>query len=284
MTAALRYEWTRMVTLRSTWWISGMAVLVGSGFTFVVWMFVRLNAAGDLEGELRGDGARFYYNAAMTQFSNIDPMFYLVTYAVAILGILAWGHEYRHGMIRATLTAVPRREAVFAAKFLVIGAWVSAVVVVSCVLSLLFALMWFSGLDAEIDWLYLLGAVGKRVVYTVMVTWLVMAATVLIRHQTFSLVLLYLWPLGIESLLRIISLIFTPLFGDAASEATRFMPFNAAGRIMQDVSMTDPLAGIRDNLDLFGSPLSPLGAFLVFGAYTFGLMGVSLLTFLKRDA
>lgn len=284
MTEALRYEWARITTLRSTWWISAGSVLVGSGFTFVVWMFVRLSATSEIEGDLDGDGARFYYNAAMTQFSNIDPMFYLLTYAVAVLGILAWGHEYRHGMIRATLTAVPQRWAVWTAKYLVIGAWVSVVVVISCVLSLLFALLWFAGLDAEFDLGYLLLAMFKRIVYTVMITWLVMSATVLIRHQTFALVLLYLWPLGVETLLRILALVFVPIFGEDALDALRFLPFNAAGRIMQDVSMTDPLAGIQDDFDLFGTPLSPWGAFLVFGVYTFGLMAISLAAFQKRDA
>lgn len=284
MTEALRYEWARLTTLRSTWWISGMSVIIGSGFTFVVWMFLRLSAAGDVEGELEGDGARFYYNAAMTQFSNIDPMFYLVAFSVAILGILSWGHEYRHGMIRATLTAVPQRWAVWTAKYLVVGAWVSVVVVLSCVLSLVFAMLWFAGLDADFDAGYLLVAMLKRVVYTVMLTWLVMSATVLIRHQTFSLVLLYLWPLGVETLVRFMALIFGAITGNPSPDALRFMPFNAAGRLIQDVGITNPTEGIQDNLELFGDPLSFWGAFLVFGLYTGGLMLASALAFEKRDA
>jgi len=284
MIDALRYEWTRITTLRSTWWISGMSVLVGAGFTFVVWMFLRLTSPGDIEGELVGDGARFYYNAAMTQFSNVDPMFYLVTYAVAILGILSWGHEYRHSMIRATLTTVPQRWTVWLAKYLVVGAWVSVVVVLTCVLSLVCAMLWFAGLDADFDAAYLLAALAKRVVYTVMVTWLVMSATVLIRHQTFALVLLYLWPLGVETLIRFMGLIVGAITGDSSPDGLRFMPFNAAGRLVQDVSITDPTGGIQDSLDLFGNPLSFWGAFLVFGLYTFVLMAASIVAFQKRDA
>ena len=284
MIDALRYEWTRITTLRSTWWISGMSVLVGAGFTFVVWMFLRLTSPGDIEGELVGDGARFYYNAAMTQFSNVDPMFYLVAYAVAILGILSWGHEYRHSMIRATLTTVPQRWTVWLAKYLVVGAWVSVVVVLTCVLSLVCAMLWFAGLDADFDAAYLLAALAKRVVYTVMVTWLVMSATVLIRHQTFALVLLYLWPLGVETLIRFMGLIVGAITGDSSPDGLRFMPFNAAGRLVQDVSITDPTGGIQDSLDLFGNPLSFWGAFLVFGLYTFVLMAASIVAFQKRDA
>jgi len=289
MTAALRYELRRITTLRSTWWISGTSVLVGAGFTFLMGMILRLQSGSDIHGELTGDDSRWYLNAAMTQFSNIDPMFYLVAYAVAILGILAWGHEYRHGMIRATLTAVPQRLAVWVAKYVVVAAWVAAVVVASCLLSLIFAIVWFSGLEFEYDWAYLALVVFKRIVYAVLLTWLVMSVTVLIRHQTFALVLLYLWPLGIEFMIRGVLLAFTAISGDEdAWEASRFLPFNAGSRIIQDWSPDDGFDGshlnLQDHLDVFGNPLSALGGFIVFGGLTFALMGVSLLSFQKRDA
>jgi len=287
MTAALSYEWRRITTLRSTWWISGTSVLVGAGFTFVMGMILRLQSGSDIHGELTGDDSRWYLNAAMTQFSNIDPMFYLVAYAVAILGILAWGHEYRHGMIRATLTAVPQRWTIWTAKYVVVAAWVAAVVVASCSLSLIFTLLWFGGLDLEYDVAYLMLVIFKRVVYTVLLTWLVMSVTVLIRHQTFSLVLLYLWPLGIETMLRLVLGAFAGITGDrAALDASRFLPFNAGGRIMQNWSgnFRDGHIVLQDNLDLFGTPLSAWGGFLVFGGLTFALMGLSLALFQSRDA
>src|SRR3546814_13451604 len=115
MIAALRYEWTRLTTLRSTWWITGLAITVGAGFTFLVAMMIRIFTPSELTGEVNEDWSRFFLEAGMTQFSNVDPVFYLMAYAVAVLGILSWGHEYRHGMMRATLTAVPNRPAVWAA-------------------------------------------------------------------------------------------------------------------------------------------------------------------------
>lgn len=286
MIQALRYEWRRIITLRSTWWLSGLSVLVGVGFTFFMAMVLRLSADSGIHGELEGDAARWYLDAAMTQFSNIDPMFYLLAYVVAIIGILAWGHEYRHGMIRATLTAVPQRWAVWTAKYLVLAGWVTVTVVLTCVCSLVVALLWFSGLDVEYDVGYLVVAIFKRVVYAVLLTWLVMSVTVLIRHQTFALVLLYLWPLGIENMLRLVLGIATAVTGDeGAFEKSRFLPFNAGGRIMQNWSTSSEDGWrIQDNLDVFGDPLSPWGGFIVFGGLTFALMGLSLFLFQKRDA
>jgi ABC-2 type transport system permease protein len=286
MTAALKYEWTRLVTLRSTWWLGGASIVAGAGFTFFMAMALRLSSGSDIHGNLSERETSFYLNAAMTQFSNVDAMFYLLAYVVAILGILAWGHEYRHGMIRATLTAVPQRWAVWVAKYVVVAACVTVVVVISCLLSLVFALIWFSGLELEYDLGYLFLVVVKRIVYTVLLTWLVMSVTVLIRHQTFSLVLLFLWPLGIETMIRLVLGVMTAVTGDDDVLGwSRFMPFNAGGRIIQQWgTVPGDGFGFQDNLDLFGDPLSAWGGFIIFGGLTFALMGLSLALFQKRDA
>ena len=36
MNAALKYEWRRITTLRSTWWITFGAIMAGVGLTFLV--------------------------------------------------------------------------------------------------------------------------------------------------------------------------------------------------------------------------------------------------------
>ena len=50
MTAALKYEWRRITTLRSTWWISGGAVMAAVSLTFLVSMALRLGS-GDVADE-----------------------------------------------------------------------------------------------------------------------------------------------------------------------------------------------------------------------------------------
>ena len=270
MIAALRYEWARITTLRSTWWITGGSVAAGVGLTFLVCMGLRLGSSSDVSGTASED--REVLEAMMTQFSNFDPMFYLVAYIVAIVGVLAWGHEYRHGMIRATLTALPRRWSVWCAKFLVVGVWVGAVVLATCLISLVVALVWFSGLGIDVDLPAMLAAMGRRVVYSVLLAWLVMSLTVLVRHQTFALVALYLWPLGVENLIK--GIMFLPFFNDHFDK-TRFLPFNAGGRIMQRYPEAD---------SVFGDPLNAVGGLVVFGLFTGILMAASLVLFETRDA
>lgn len=288
MTAALRYEWARLSTLRSTWWITIGSLLVGVGFTAIAAVIIRLGLRSDeMAGEqLDGDMARFYVDAVMTQFSIVDPMFYLVAFVAAIVGVLGWGHEYRHGMIRATLTAVPQRWAVFTAKYVVIGLWVSALVITSCLLSLLVAGLFLMGLDVSYDPLAILDTIGRHVLYSVLLAWLAMSMTVLIRHQTFALVMLFLWPMGIENMLRAFAGMIGALRDNPAyGEATRFLPFNAGGRIMQTFGYSDGGSfGLQENLALFGDPLSFLGALIVFGGFVALLTAGAYAAFAARDA
>jgi ABC-2 type transport system permease protein len=288
MSAALRYEWARLRTLRSTWWLSIGSLVVGVGFTLIAALVIRANIHSDeLSGQhIDGDMARFYVDASMTQFSNVDPMFYLLAFVAAIVGVLAWGHEYRHGMIRATLTAVPNRPAVFAAKYVVVGAWVSALVVISCLLSLFVAGIFFIGLDVDYDLKAMVLTIFTHVVYSVLLTWLAMSATVLVRHQTFSLVLLFLWPMGIETLLKGFAAILSGFTtNDTFAHATRFLPFNAGGRIMQNFGTTPGGGfGLQDHLDLFGNPLSAWGGFIVFGGFVALVSAGALASFIQRDA
>jgi ABC-2 type transport system permease protein len=289
MIAALRYEWTRLATLRSTWWISGGTLLVGILVTTIAALIFRFNINQDLlAGQtLDDEWSRFYVEAAMTQFSNVDPMFYLLAFVASILGVLAWGHEYRHGMIRATLTAVPQRSAVFAAKYVVVALWITVLVVISCLVSLVVALIVLAGVDVDYQPLGMLEAIGRHIVYAVLLAWLAMSLTVLVRHQTFSLVLIFLWPMGIETLLKGLAGIVSAVSGkDGLLEATRFLPFNAGGRIMQNFGTTpDGIGfGLQKDLNLFGDPLSFWGGLIVFGGFTLLLMGAALASFQSRDA
>lgn len=288
MTAALRYEIARLRTLRSTWWLTFGVLLVGVGFTAVAALIIRVNVHTDELGgqQLSGDMAKFYVDAAMTQFSIVDPMFYLVAFVAAIVGVLAWGHEYRHGMIRATLTAVPQRWAVFTAKYVVVGVWVAALVIVSCVLSLLVASIFFVGIDVSYAPGHILATIARHVLYSVLVTWLAMSLTVLVRHQTFALVMLFLWPMGIELLIRSFALMVSGLSdNDVYADATRFLPFNAGGRIMQTFGTVDgDQFGLQRHLDTFGDPLSLWGGLIVFGGFVVLLIGGAFSAFATRDA
>ncbi|MFD4478663.1 ABC transporter permease [Streptomyces sp. NPDC058471] len=95
----LRSEWHKLWTLRSTWIMLGVA----SVFTVVLGMILAATYTPSPEDE-------------------IDPVMYALLgtqvgqVAIAVLGILLTAGEYSTGMVRATMTAVPRRLPVLWAK------------------------------------------------------------------------------------------------------------------------------------------------------------------------
>jgi ABC-2 type transport system permease protein len=102
-----RMEWIKLRTLRSTWWTLVASAVGAVGIGVAVGVNTK-NAAGDLT------------NNAL---AGIIPALLLS----GVLGVLVMTSEYSSGMIRATLTATPRRPLLLAAKAAVFGAMALAV-------------------------------------------------------------------------------------------------------------------------------------------------------------
>jgi ABC-type transport system involved in multi-copper enzyme maturation permease subunit len=103
----MRAELTKLRTVRSTYWTAALAALAVLGI-----------AAGTC--------AEWAHNIAdgRDRLSDLDPVttcltgIFLAQLAVGTLGVLVISSEYGTGMIKATLTAVPQRGTVLAAKAL----------------------------------------------------------------------------------------------------------------------------------------------------------------------
>ena len=269
MSAAFAYEWVRIRTIRSTWWLTGLAVVLGVGIsTLFSWAIHHdFSNSGINQNDLDGLGP-----AVTTQLSASGQVPSVVCFILAILGIFAWGHEYRHGMIRASLTALNSRSALWIAKYVVVGVWVAVVATVTMLLSGLVATVFlheFITVFTGETW----SIIGRQVLYGVLLTWLAMAFTSVTRSQAFALVSIFLWPLLIESLITVFFLL-VPGLRDH-NEILRFLPFRAGGR------MVDVLA---DSTSTFGDPLSALGGTIVFGGLAMVVMAASYVLFEKRDA
>jgi ABC-2 type transport system permease protein len=105
----LRSEFTKLRSVRSTYWtlFAAVALIVGIGAI----------AAGVVPGHLRGDD-RLTFNATRLSLSGVN----LAQIAVGVLGVLVITSEYGTGMIRATVSAVPQRRMLLAAKGVVFAA------------------------------------------------------------------------------------------------------------------------------------------------------------------
>jgi hypothetical protein len=112
MKGVLASEWTKLRSVRSTWWTvaATLGMMVGFG-ALLSWAFVsRYDRLGP--GEIRD------FDPTIHSLRGL----FLAQLAIGVLGVLAITNEYATGMIRNTFGAVPQRSAVLAAKLIVFGA------------------------------------------------------------------------------------------------------------------------------------------------------------------
>jgi len=99
MTAALRYEWVRISTIRSTRLVL-VAVLVLSAL--LAWLSANPEPAFDEQGNEVG-------TSPVPWWAAFGGPLGLTAVLVAVVASQAIGQEYRFGLIRLTLTAFPQR-------------------------------------------------------------------------------------------------------------------------------------------------------------------------------
>jgi ABC-2 type transport system permease protein len=128
----IRSEWIKRWSLKSTWWVVIMSIVLMAGLAlliaFVMDSVLRdpataaaMSGAGTEGGGSGGGGPMMggfggMFNGAV--FITIGYQFAMLT--VAVLGVLAISSEYTSGMIRATLSATPRRLRVLWSKLIVL--------------------------------------------------------------------------------------------------------------------------------------------------------------------
>jgi ABC-2 type transport system permease protein len=269
---ALRHEWVRLRTIRSTYW------LVGSAIVFQVVLSIVLAIAistSDTFG--RGDSA-FEVIATLGASGGLAPLF--VAYIIGLFGVFSFGHEYRHGMIRATLTAIPNRSHVLWAK-VVTTSLVSGAAALACVVVALLTIVGF-GLDLpSVDALVGMGL--GTLVFTVLFSLSGLAYAALTRNQTAAVALLLLVPSVLESIIRAVVIAIKSASDEPDAEGgyvqlLKFLPYDAGGQLYTRAS-------IDDLLSFFGyTPFGPVGGGIVMAVFVALLLSLSNVLLLRRDA
>ena len=120
MSGVLRSEWTKLRTLRSTWWCSAVYVLVVAAFG---WLAAATTPSAP--------GAEAAVGVALIGFAFGQVV-------LVVLGVLAVTGDLGGPMVLASLAAVPRRTRLLAAKTAVVTVWaalLTALLVAACVLA-----------------------------------------------------------------------------------------------------------------------------------------------------
>jgi ABC-type transport system involved in multi-copper enzyme maturation permease subunit len=109
---ALRSEWTKLRSVRSTFWALAITVALGIGLGAAI-------SAAAAHGYAKSSvSAKLSWDPTSLSLDGIG----VATLAIAVLGVLCISSEYSSGMIRTSLIAVPKRGRVLAAKALVFAA------------------------------------------------------------------------------------------------------------------------------------------------------------------
>jgi ABC-type transport system involved in multi-copper enzyme maturation permease subunit len=249
--AAVRGEWTKARTVRSTWWsLAAAAVLcVGLG------LLLGFQLGRDVD-RMAGDPAELsFYPLLVGQV------------ALVVFGVLLVSAEFTTGTIHASLAAVPRRGVFLTAKALVAAA-VSAVLGVVVAFGTFFATQWGLGEHAvSLGEPGVLRAVFGAAGYLTLMCVFAMAVATVLRGTALSLGILvpvlFLNSQGLANL-------------PAIRPVTQYLPDQAGAGMMQVVAPEEVVIGHRD----FG----PGGATLILLAWVAAALAGAYLSLRRRDA
>lgn len=262
MIDAMRFEWVRLRTIHSTYWLIGLAMLLNAAVAFLVNLATRDDP---LDADVVG--------ATVTGGGSSAPLPMLAVFMAAV-GILATGHEYRYGTIQPTLTTIPRRTTVLGAKLAVVAAAAAAVTVASMLVDTAIGLAFWGELP-DLTAQPLDAALPGYVLLVVLWTVLGAALAQLFRGVPAALVVILLTPLVVEQMIFRLSLV--PAL-DWLAPVVKFLPFSAGLRLI-DVSGIAALTD-ADNFDLFGR----WAAGGVFTAFIAIVLAAAWTLFERRDA
>ena len=102
-------EFTKLRSVRSTYWTIAAMVIISVGFAAIAGFAIANNLHNNPANKAGMDATQ----------ASLGGFFELGQLIIAVLGALTITSEYSTGMIRTSLTAMPRRGTVYAAKLLV---------------------------------------------------------------------------------------------------------------------------------------------------------------------
>jgi len=219
---AMRAEWVKLWTVRSTWWTVLALVVLGAGLTTVICWGNADWLANDQE---ESPGSFITWGMMIAQVCAV------------IVGTLAVTSEYGTGMIRTTLAAVPGRGRVFLAKTVVVCG-------VLFVTGTVTALLGYVGgnyfLDREGIGMALEGDVARSMygsgLYLAALGLLAMAVGFLVRHTAAAISIVLATVFVIGNMVMLIP-------GDLGVWITKLMPGNAASSLVAPVSFNPDALG-----------------------------------------
>ncbi len=258
----LTYEWRRISSIRSTWILTGVTIVAAAALAELI-AVVAAYAVSHPTGPAGPDGGPVevatklslgeFVTTAMTNPLSIAIVFVILSTIVA----QAFGQEYRHGTIRLTLTAFPRRVPVFVAKAIVCLAVVVVTFVITVLLTIVIGLLNSGAVGGDAPSVDFFGPAGRMILYLIGYCLIVFAVTVITRVLALGVIIPLLFLIVVEAVL-------VNLVSRFVHWLPEVMPFTSALAFVNGTDM------VRNGL--------------VFLAWIVVLVGIALAVFRARDA
>jgi ABC-2 type transport system permease protein len=258
LAGALRCEWTKLRSVRSTMWslVAVAAISIGL-MSLIAWSLI--HRWDRLEP---GDKAELAHRPLEVILGR--PIF-VAQLVVAVLGVMVISAEYTTGMIRSTWQAQPRRPVVLAAKVLVFAALMLVVgEVLSFAAYAVGSRIIASRIPVSLHDPGVTRAVFGAGLYLVVLGLFSLAFGAILRHTAGAITAVIGWILILSNL--------TGLLPDSwGHHINAWMPTNAGILIFQPQQAPDDL-------------LSPWQGLAVFAGWTVLLLAVAVVLLDRRDA
>jgi ABC-2 type transport system permease protein len=266
----LHSEWIKFTTLRSTIWTLASTVVVMAGVGFLAVFFTARDAFNPTTTPQDAAPLVALLHSPSIVLVGTD----LAQLAVAVLGVLVITGEYSTGMIRSTLTAVPRRLPALWAKALVLTAVAAVAAAVATALSWAVSLPTLRAHDAALD----LGDPQTRrillggVLYLVTIALLAFAVGAILRVSAGALA-------TVLGLLLVVENVFRAIPADFFRAVSPFLPATAGHQITATRATID-LARATSAAPV----LDPWVGFGVMVLWVAVLLGIAAVLLRRRDA
>jgi ABC-type transport system involved in multi-copper enzyme maturation permease subunit len=255
----LRSEWSKLRTVRSTYWTLFAAVVAMIGLSAILCAIYVAQ----------------YAHVSASDRATFDPVSFSLTgsflaqLAIGVLGVLVITNEYSSGMIRATFAAIPQRLSVLAAKAAVFAGVTLVVTTAACFVAFLVGQMILSAKGIGVT----LGAPGAlRTVlgtglYLAVLGLLALGLGTIIRKTAGAIAALF----GLIFVLPVIA----SLLPSSMNSIQRFLPSNAGQALIDN--------GAHHGTSTVAQ-LSPWAGFGVFCLYAAAALVIAGSTLVRRDA
>jgi ABC-2 type transport system permease protein len=246
--AAVRSEWIKLRSLRSTPAILAATVVVGILLSWILATFVKTDPNTD---EVFTVGQTFIFST------------WLTTMLASIAGTLMFTSEVQHGTLAGAVMAQPARWVIVAAKAVVASCFGLVLGIAGMAAGLAGAVL--GGLDAG-DTSGVAATVLWGVFLTSMAPLFGLGVGLILKHGAMAVSSVLIWALLLENLIR----------GFASPTFTRYLPFSAANGLLGIRSAGDTDATVA-------AALSRVHDAFLFGGYVVAALAIGTVLLYRRD-